>query len=109
MVMRRSKNVFERLFEDGVTPDQRRHQADNAYPVEGLPEMKPDRRSGERDKDYAKHLDKFKAMFVVFFRRDVGEGIRRFGKVNSGFGYFAQISLCFLLVHNGHSALRTSS
>ena len=59
--------------------------------------MKPDCRSGERDKDYAKHLDQFKAMFVfvVFFRRDVGESIRRFGKVNSGFGYFAQISPCF--------------
>ena len=50
-----------------------------------LPEMKPDCRSGEGDKDNAKHLDKFKAMFV-------GESIRRFRKVNSGFGYFAQIA-----------------
>jgi hypothetical protein len=47
--------------------------------------------------------------YVVFFRRDVGEGIRRFRRVNPGFGYFAQIGPCFLLVYNGHSALRTSS
>ena len=71
------KNVLERLFEDGVAADQRGHQADDAYPVERLPEMKPNRRRGKRDKDDAKYLDQFKAMFmfVVLFRRDVGDGV----------------------------------
>jgi len=70
--------------------------------------MKPDCRRGKRDKDYAKDLDQLKAMFVLFFGPDVGDSVRWFGKVNSGFGYFAQVNPCSVLVHNGHITLRTS-
>ena len=109
------ENVLQRLFENRIAPDQRSHQADHAYPLERLPEMEPDGRSGEGDKDYAKYLEKFETMFVlvlmvvVFLLRALGESISRLGKLNIRFGYFGEFRVCVVLVDNGHIRLRAST
>jgi hypothetical protein len=58
-------DVFKRLLEDGVAANQRGCQPNDADSVKRFPEMEPDRRSRQRNKDNTQNFDEIEPVFVI--------------------------------------------